>query len=163
MTDRRSFLQSSLVLATAATGGLTGPAAAQAAREGKDPVGESSAVRLFIFERRYGEAVRAAAHARRAGAGVWAVNGDLTALWYDHLALAWKAGPQFLAGTTTAPVLFLLETLAVDHRMTVSWRDTHGPALEGRPDHLLFGPAAGRRNPDLVSWIITPRPAASQA
>jgi hypothetical protein len=163
MTDRRSFLQSSLALASAATGGLTGPAAAETARKGRDPDQGSSAVRLFVFEQRYREAVRAAAHARRAGAAVWAVDGDLTALWYDHLSLAWRDRPQPLAGVTTAPVLFLLETLAVDHRMKVSWRDAHGPAAPGRPEHALFGPAAGRRNPDLVSWIIAPRAAALQA
>lgn len=163
MTDRRSFLQTSLVLATAASGGLTGPAAAEAAREGRDALEEGSAVPLFIFEQRYREAVLAATHARRAGAAVWAVNGDLTALWYDHLSLAWRRSPRPLAGVTTAPVLFLLETLAADHRMTVSWRDAHGPAGAARLEHVLFGPAAERRNPDLVSWIITPRPAASQA
>lgn len=46
-------------------------------------------------------------------------DGDVTALWYDHLDLAWRARTGPVAGSTGADVLFVLERLAQDRGRTV--------------------------------------------
>ena len=46
-----------------------------------------------------------------------------------------------LAGMTTRGGLFVLETLAADHRMLVVYRGTHEASRNGGVRHVLSGPA----------------------
>jgi hypothetical protein len=71
-------------------------------------------------------------------------SGDLTDLWYNHLDLQWRKSPMILAGMTTRESLFVLKTLATDHRMRVVRRDKLP-----MPDS-----AYGK---SLYSWTIAPR------
>jgi hypothetical protein len=72
-------------------------------------------------------------------------NGDMTDLWFNHLHAQWKRMPEALGGITTPQGLFVLETLAADHRMRVVHRRERGTASE-QP---------------LVTWIIAPRTTAT--
>ena len=77
----------------------------------------------------------AAAHAR-----LWnvsAIRGDVTALWYEELALRWRAGPAPIAGMTTTSALFCLERLAWDAQMRLNLRIDHRGDREGRVEHTL--------------------------
>lgn len=67
------------------------------------------------------------------------IDGDVTALWYDRLDLAWRAPGPVIAGMTGEDALFVLERLAWDRRRRVMLRKTF--------------PAAGG-GPPLVRWII---------
>lgn len=69
------------------------------------------------------------------------ISGDLTDLWYNDLDLRWKQAPRPLGGVTTQRGLFVLATLAADHRMSVVYRGEHGVPQDGRMAHLLSGPA----------------------
>ena len=68
-------------------------------------------------------------------------SGDLTDLWYNDFDLRWKQAPMALAGMTTRGGLFVLETLAADHRMLVVYRGTHEASQDGGVRHVLSGPA----------------------
>src|SRR5690606_26461072 len=85
-------------------------------------------------------------------------GGDLTALWYDDLDLAWKRGPMTLAGVTTGHGLFVLETLAADRGMRVVYRGRHDAPVGGRIAHVLSGPSATLEriepSPASVWWAL---------
>jgi hypothetical protein len=96
----------------------------------------------FVFDGRFAEA---AFVARRVAVGALRaarIDGDLTALWYDDLDLAWKHRPMTIAGVTTWHGLFVLETLAADRGMRVVYRGRHDAPVNGRARHTLTGPAA---------------------
>ncbi len=96
----------------------------------------------FVVDNRFSEAMQIGAHAARGGVPLSEFSGDLTQLWYEHLDLEWKKHPKALAGVTTRQGLFVLETLAADHRMRVVYRGEHAAPRDGRVSHLLCGPEA---------------------
>ncbi len=110
----------------------------------------------FVFDNRFPSAVAVAHHAARAGAHLAGISGDLTALWYDTLDLAWRKDPTALAGVTTRQGLFVLETLAADHRMRVVYRGLHAAPEGGVIAHGLTGPAEliarVRATSDTAEW-----------
>ncbi len=132
MASRRQFIQSGLAL----SGASILPVAASAA--------EPRFLRLdrFVYDSRFPEAVDMAHAAARRGVQLAGMSGDLTPLWYDHLHLQWKRQPAALGGVTTREALFVLETLAADHRMRVIYRGEHGTQRDGRVIHALRGPAS---------------------
>ncbi len=134
MTNRRQLLQMGLAVSAASV--LTAPLmpVAGTAR------GAGLRLRHYVFDNRFAEAI-AMARSMAGGAPLAETNGDMTDLWFNHLYAQWKRAPEALGGTTTPQGLFVLETLAADHRMRVIHRREYATA-DGHP---------------LVSWIIVPR------
>ena len=115
------------------------------------PAGETGAadtpvlsLDLYVFDDRYPEAAALARQAARLGVPVHAASDDLTDLWRQELRPRWRTAPTTLAGVTTRGSLFVLETLAADHRM----------AVVSRRDFAAGGQALQE---PLVAWIIAPR------
>ncbi len=134
MTDRRRFIQGGVALSgVVATGGSPTAQAGTFA-----PIGLAG----FVYDSRFPEAREIAAHAARHGAQLWGISGDLFDLWSDHLDPQWRKAPAAIAGVTTYPDLFVLETMAADRRMKVVYRGEHGAAVGGVMAHALTGPAA---------------------
>jgi hypothetical protein len=110
----------------------------------------------FVFDNRFAAAVELARHVADHGIPLAETSGDLSDLWYHELDLRWKQAPMALAGMTTRGGLFVLETLAADHRMGVVYRGTHSVSQEGRAAHVLSGPARlvarAAANPGTPFW-----------
>ncbi len=149
MASRRQFIQAGLAL----SGASVLPVVATAA--------EPRFLRLdrFVYDSRFPEAVDMAHAAARLGVPLAGMSGDLTPLWYDHLHLEWKRQPAALAGVTTREALFVLETLAADHRMRVVYRGEHGTERDGRVIHALRGPAGliAELGPAPAAEVLGPR------
>ena len=137
MTNRRQFIEGSVLLAAATLSAGHSPFAGTAARE----AGTLHPPERFVFDTRFAASVEAAEFARRQGLRLAETSGDVTRLWYEDLDLAWRRAPMTLAGVTTASALFVLETLAVDRGMRVIRRIEY---------------AAANAQP-LVAWTIAPR------
>lgn len=106
-------------------------------------------VELFVFDRRFDNAAAVARQADQQGIPLAETSGDLMELWYDQLGLRWKEAPMTLSGVTTARALFVLETLAADHRMQVVHRVGHSELTDTQ-----YAPIG---DTTLVSWVIAPR------
>jgi len=132
VTTRRQFIETSVVLAA-------WPSAAFVATRAVASTPTLSLER-FVFDSRFAAAAEVAKHVADRGVPLSAIAGDVTDLWYHELDLRWKRAPQPLAGITTRPGLFVLETLAADHRMRVVYRGLHRAAVDGRVSHVLAGP-----------------------
>jgi hypothetical protein len=76
------------------------------------------------------------------GIAVASFEGDLLPLWTSRLRPLWQQQPMTLAGLTTRSDLFVLETLAADHRMKL---------LHSKPVSQQQGSDA------LYQWVIVPR------
>ncbi len=135
LATRRLFLQSIPAVALFAPMGLPSAAAAETAEP---------RLERFIYDSRFSDAVDLARVFQDAGALLRPMSGDLTDLWRDDLRTAWRTAPMTLAGVTTPAGLFVLETLAGDHRMRVTHRQDLAPV--------------GSRSEPLVFWTIAPRP-----
>lgn len=136
MASRRHFIQSGLALSAF---GLSGVGAAASPLR---PAADRHRFERLVFGGRFPEAAEAARYAAPFARTSIAIEGDLTALWYDDLDLAWKRGPMTLAGVTTGHGLFVLETLAADRGMRVVYRGRHDAPVSGRIAHTLSGPVA---------------------
>ena len=151
MANRRQFIQSGFALSALS---LTGIPAVSA----RTVASELPSLRLerFVFDSRFAPAVELARHAAHDGIPLAEMSGDLMDLWYDELDLRWKKGPMALAGMTTRGGLFVLETLAADHRMRVVYRGEHAVSQDGAVEHILSGPAPliarAIPNPDTSFW-----------
>lgn len=137
MANRREFLQA----------GLTALAVPLAARSVLSPslaawAAESSATPLYkvVFDERFAACRAFAGEAKRLGAPVHGIRGDMTSLWFDDLYARWKQGPAAIAGLTAHGALFCLERLAWDHRMRVVFRGEHAYGPDGRLEHVLSAP-----------------------
>jgi hypothetical protein len=130
--SRRLFLRAAL----AAAGAM---ACAAPSIAGDEPL----QLERIVVDDRFPEAVALARSMARDGAPISATSGDLTDLWRNDFRLAWRRAPMTLGGVTTPGGLFVLETLAADHRMRVIRRTELAPV--------------GSRETPLVSWIIAPR------
>jgi hypothetical protein len=112
--DRRTFLAGSVAL-TAGTRLSALPASPD----------------LLVLDRRFTH-LGVSSHA-----DVAYIQGDVTALWREHLNDLWRASPASVAGVTDAAALFCLEQLARGHGRKVSMR------------HPIAGTNA-------VRWVISP-------
>jgi hypothetical protein len=138
VASRRQFIQSGLALSAAS---LTTGISAFSLRADETAV-TSLRLERFVFDSRFAAAVELARHAAHHGIPLAETAGDLTDLWYHELDLRWRKAPMALAGMTTRGGLFVLETLAADHRMFVVYRGTHSVSRDGGVAHVLSGPAA---------------------
>jgi hypothetical protein len=133
--NRREFLAAQIGAAAALRAGV-----GFAAPRTPEGAGVLPLDRLIVDDR-YEDALRIAAHAANGARLTSRFSGDLTRLWYEQLDLSWRARPEALAGITTRDGLFVLETLAADHRMRVIFRAEHAAAQDGRVRHRMHGPA----------------------
>jgi len=91
----------------------------------------------FVLDRRFQQSAP-----ESLGVAIHAIDGDVTALWYETLDPVWRKPGFVLGGITGRDALFVLETLAPDRgRRVVSRKDL--PPAKGASE----GP---------VSWVIAP-------
>jgi hypothetical protein len=136
MASRREFLQlgvAALALPITARAGMV-PANSGMATE-------AAPVPLYkvVFDERHVSCRAFAEEARRLGASVHGITGDITALWFHDLDARWKKEPVAIAGLTEPGPLFCLERLAWDHRMRVVYRADHTDREDGYMEHELSG------------------------
>jgi hypothetical protein len=137
VASRRQFIQSGLALSAVSLTTRISALSLQA----DDTAVATLRLERFVFDNRFAAAVELAQHVEHHGVAVAETSGDLTDLWYHELDLRWKKAPMALAGVTTRGGLFVLETLAADHRMHVVYRGAHAVPQNGRVAHVLSGPA----------------------
>ena len=121
MFDRRSFL----VASAAVTAGSY--------LEARPLTGLAIPPSLFVLDRKFESVLRATDTAAK----FVSINGDVTALWRDHLSTLWRTSPARVDGLTGASALFCLEQLARGAGHDVALRQ----------------PLAGT---DAIRWSISP-------
>jgi len=136
MASRREFLQvgmAALALPISARAGLSPSAFAI----GEEPA--ATPLYKVVFDERFPASVQFGREAKRMGAEVHGIKGDITDLWFHDLDLRWKKGPVAIAGLTGHGALFCLERLAWDHGMRVVYRGDHKFLPNGDVAHALTG------------------------
>jgi len=147
MASRREFLQvgfAALAFPISARAAFSPAVSAQ--------TGEAAPTPLYkvVFDERFPASVQFAEQARKLGASVDGIKGDITSLWFHDLHYRWKKGPVAIAGLTAHGPIFCLERLAWDHRMRVVFRADHKRLPDGSIEHTLSGPESVlRRAADL--------------
>jgi hypothetical protein len=103
----------------------------------------------LVYDDRFEEAAAFGRAAENAGLQVSAVQGDVTALWYDNLYHRWLADRAPVAGLTTPDALFCLETLGNDAGLRLVMRVDHLPR-KGAVEHRMLVPRelAAEASPD---------------
>lgn len=156
MTNRRDFLHGAALAAMPLGTGLLPDDATTA------PIADFHAV---LVDARHAEALRFGARLAARGASVRQVqDGDITSLWLDDIAPAWRKAPVPLAGLTRPPVLFCLEQLAWSHGLRVVFHAEHVVEPGSATLHTTHRPsyAAGMRGP-LWPTVVADRIAAHGA
>ena len=102
----------------------------------------------ILYDRRFAASCTFGAELARRGGPVRAIDGDVTALWFDELAPLWARGEGVVAGMTTGRTLLCLEQLAWDCRLRVTTRVLHAPDADRRTRHPIVANA-------LVTWVIS--------
>ena len=134
--NRRNFLKTSL--AGAAIPALAG--ASQFSLADSLSRWGSGLPELVISDARFAACRRFGNAAEQAGAAHHAIDGDMTALWFEHLDPQWRKGPTVIAGLTARQPLFVLERLAWDRGMRVVLRVEHDWNADGSVRHVLEAP-----------------------
>jgi hypothetical protein len=97
-----------------------------------------------LVDERFDEARVMAQQWRQAGMTIMTLPRDVLALWYDHLRPGLSDGSiRSLAGITDEAGLFLLRTLAADHRLHPLDQSLRGLA-----------PSDAAVSQPLVSWVL---------
>ena len=153
MTDRRTFLKTgitALALPMIARNAFSLPLAA--------PAEKHSYVVPYkiIYDERYHDSVAFAGEAKKLGAAVRGIKGDVTDLWYNDLYHEWQKGPAAIMGMTTEDALFCLQILAQDRRMHVVFRVDHNYLSGNKVEHVITGTA---RVPHEVAELASVGPA----
>ena len=148
MASRREFLQ----LGVAA---LTLPISARAGWQTasvETAVGPEPA-RLYkvIYDQRHASSRAFAEEAKKLGAPIQAIRGDITDVWFNDLDARWKREPAAIGGLTEHGPLFCLERLAWDHGMRVVYRADHTYGPDGYLEHELSGSERMLREAILLS------------
>ncbi len=155
--NRRRFFASGAAAAAAVM--VTGRALPSAVR----PNGLATSASLYkvVFDTRFPASREFGAAASYAGRSTAAIQGDITALWFEDLRVQWALARGAIAGMTTLPSFYCLQELAKDHWMRVVVSAEHGrpefheDALRVR--EFVGGLGADRMAPadqPLVSWVI---------
>ena len=137
MASRREFLQmgvAALALPISARAGAKPPVSSGAAAE-------AAPLPLYkaIYDERHASSRAFADEARRLGAAVHGIRGDITDLWFHELDARWRKEPVAIAGLTEHGPLFCLERLSWDHGMRVIYRADHTHRADGYMVHELSG------------------------
>jgi hypothetical protein len=135
MANRRQVMGVGLALAVAPGVGRS--------RSWREPPGPTPLpVSRLVFDTRFPDAVEIAAHAAMAGTAATELERDVLGLWHDELLPAVMNGRvAAFGGITTDTTLFLMRTLAADHRMRVIYRAEHACPARGVMRHALAGSA----------------------
>lgn len=141
MLKRRDFIQSAFAASSLSLTGVP----AIALESSQDSV--LPAATWFVADTRHPEADAVSQEFLRAGSVVLTTDGDVTDLWSNTFARAWRENPAVVAGVSGEDVLFVLETLARDHGMTL----VHSAHL---PEEL---PLSGGDPLSFRSWILAPK------
>ena len=141
MIKRREFIQSALSVSSLS---LTGVPAFALSGLNEDLL---SAATWFVADTRYTASSTAARESHVQGNAVLYTDGDVTDLWTNTFASAWRERPHVVAGVSGEDVLFVLETLARDHGMTL----VHSVDL---PQTL---PPKNSTPLTFKSWILAPK------
>jgi hypothetical protein len=135
MANRRQVIGAGLALAVAPGVGRS-PSWREWPGPAPLPVGR------LLVDARFPDAVEMAAHAAEAGGIASELERDVLGLWHDELLPAVSDGRlAAFGGVTTDTALFLIRTLAADHRMRLIYRADHGCAANGVMRHVLAGSA----------------------
>lgn len=135
MVNRREILQGGIAVTSL-------PIVSNVAWSAAGPAAAPLPLYKVIYDERFASSRSFGDEARRLGASVHAIDGDITSLWYDDLYVRWRSGAAAIAGLTAHGALFCLERLAWDAGMRVVFRADHKPTAEGSYHHSLKGPAA---------------------
>ena len=146
MANRRQFIHMSLALSAASIAPLSFMEQAFMEEVLAAPAGQPRLLDAFVADARYAQSLVMASNFHQHGVKVHDFDGDVTPLWVGQLARQWRNGPCVMAGITGKDALFVLETLAWDHGMRVTHRETLDVA----------GRQTDGGNVPLVSWIIAP-------
>jgi hypothetical protein len=145
MGNRREFIRAGIAATAAASvAGASAQAAASAA------AAPSHRIHKVIYDRRFAEPVRFARAAEGFGLQAHAIDGDMTALWYEELDGLWRKDAVAIAGMTRHGPMFCLEMLARDHGMRLAYQAEHQIA-DGEVRHSVSGALTSlRRSSSLV-------------
>lgn len=136
MTSRRQFLQIGVTATAwplvAQTLEATGVDAASPAVA---PV--VTPLSAVIYDIRFAESVAFAKRAEALGLTAFAIDADMTRLWFDEIYHRWQRGPAAIAGLTAHGPMFCFAELARDVRMRLVFR----------AEHRLWGPPSGGPGP----------------
>jgi hypothetical protein len=124
MTTRRHIIQAGAVIGVAATGAAPALAASAA--------GRTLTYRKVAFDSRLKPSVIFAAEARRLGADIHDIDGDITGLYLDHLLKRWRSSPDPVAGMTSYSAMFVLKMMAEGAGLRMVYRAHHQP-VSGEP------------------------------
>ena len=133
MTNRRQVIGTGLALSV-----LPNLGRSLAWREPPDAM--PIRVGRLVIDARFPDAVDMAAHVATGRGGATVLERDVLGLWHDDLLPAVTSGGMAaFAGVTTEPALFLIRTLAADHRMRVVYRADHLCPVGGVMRHVIGG------------------------
>lgn len=124
VTSRRHFLQ----IGITATAWPLVARATHAAGAGARP---ATALLGVVYDTRFAESVAFARRSAALGFRTYAIDGDMTRLWYDEVYHRWRQRPTALAGLTAHGPLFCFAELARDVRMRVVFRAEHRAEADG--------------------------------
>jgi hypothetical protein len=102
----------------------------------------SPAVRLHkvVYDARIPASVAFGKRAQQLGAPVEAIDGDVTALWFNDLHFMWRNSKASVAGLTRPSSLFALEQMALLAGRRVVFRAEHRAQVGGLYTHRLAAP-----------------------
>lgn len=96
----------------------------------------------LVIDARFADAVEMAAQVTTAGIGTRELERDVLGLWMDDLLPALTSRRiAAIGGVTAETPLFLIRTLAADHRMRVIYRADHFCPASGVIRHVIAGSA----------------------
>ena len=144
MRNRREFLLGGLAGGAAVAGASLAAARACVAQSAPPPerVAPTAPLYRLIVDERFAVTHGLLDAARSHGVRSSAIDGDVTDVWFNDLALRWRQGPAPIAGLTTVGALFCLERLAWDAGMRLHFRVDHRCFTDGRIEHVLQAPAS---------------------
>jgi hypothetical protein len=99
-----------------------------------------------LYDERTTAGLAFAAEARRLGADVHAVKGDVTKIWFDELQPQWQATQVATAGLTDFNSWFVLDLMARDAGMRTVYLAHHESTPYGHA-HRQFGPLGALEAP----------------
>jgi hypothetical protein len=137
MTNRREVLQGGIALTSLP---IVANVAWVAAGASSGTNASARALYRVVFDDRFAAARAFGAEARRLGAAVHGIDGDITDFWYHNLDLQWRRETLAIAGMTLHGPLFCLERLAWDVGMRVVYRAEHVSARGGPSTYLIQAP-----------------------
>jgi hypothetical protein len=143
MANRREFLQGSA--AVAALPLVSGAGLAPLTARSQPGLHKVLADERFKVTRGFAERIG------ERGGPLERTEGDVTSLWFNDLHHVWSKGPQSIAGLTGPDVLFCLERLAWDYRMSVGFLAEHEMHDSTPATHKIISRGAKLRDRDLIA------------